>query len=127
MTSFLDDHTRRVNQPNPTKPGAHHPDTVIFTSFPAIGPMVAATLISEMGEDRTRFPAVGALLAETGLAPVTKASGRTHQVRFRYAANRHMRHAIDWWMLVLIREDPQSRTIYDQYRDRGHSHYRALR
>ena len=33
-----------------------HPDTPIFTSFPGIGPVVAATLISEMGEDRARFP-----------------------------------------------------------------------
>jgi hypothetical protein len=38
-----------------------------------------------------------------------------------------MRHAIDWWMLVATREDLWSKTIYDQHRDRGHSHYRALR
>lgn len=51
---------------------AEHPDTPIFTSFPGIGPVVAATLISEMGEDPKRFPAPGALLAEAGLAPVTR-------------------------------------------------------
>jgi transposase len=90
-----------------------HPDTPIFTSFPGIGPVVAATLISEMGEDRTRFPAPGALLAEAGLAPVTRASGRTRQVRFRYAANRRMRHMIDWWAFVAAREDDWSHQIYD--------------
>jgi transposase len=104
-----------------------HPDTAIFRSFPGIGPIVTATLISEMGEDRNRFTTASALLAETGLAPVTKASGRTRQVRFRYAANRHMRHAIDWWMLVATREDPWSKAVYDDHRRRGHSHYRALR
>jgi transposase len=75
---------------------AQHPDGSIFLSFPGIGPIVAATLISEMGEDRDRFRCVETLLTETGLAPVTKASGRTRQVRFRYAANRRMRHVIDW-------------------------------
>jgi transposase len=106
---------------------ATHPDTPIFTSFPGVGPVVAATLISEIGEDRSRYPQPGVLLAETGLAPVTRASGRTRQVRFRYAANRRMRHAIDWWMFVATREDAWSRSVYDQARARGHGKYRALR
>ena len=67
------------------------------------------------------------LLAESGLAPVTRASGRTRQVRFRYAANKHLRHAIDWWMTVAAREDPWSKQVYDQARAAGHSRYRAYR
>jgi transposase len=104
-----------------------HPDTPIFTSFPGVGPVVAATLISEIGEDRHRFPAPGALLAEAGLSPITRASGRTRQVRFRYAANRRMRHMIDWWMFTAVREDDWTRTIYDNARARGQGKYRALR
>ncbi len=104
-----------------------HPDAPIFRSFPGIGPVVAATLISEMGEDRSRFPTPAVLLAEAGLAPVTKASGRTRQVRFRYAANRRMRHVIDWWAFVATREDPWSQAVYDAARARGHGKYRALR
>lgn len=106
---------------------AQHPDTPIFTSFPGIGPVTAGVLISEMGEDRSRFPGPGALLAETGLAPVTRASGRTRQVRFRYAANRRMRHAIDWWAFTATREDPWSHQIYDTARAAGQGKYRALR
>jgi len=104
-----------------------HPDAPIFTSFPGIGPVVAATLISEMGDDRTRFPSPDVLLAEAGLAPVTKASGRTRQVRFRYAANRRMRHAIDWWAFVASREDPWSKIVYQTARGHGQNKYRALR
>lgn len=104
-----------------------HPDALVMRSFPGIGPLVAATLISEMGEDRGRYPAAPALLAEAGLAPVTRASGRTRQVRFRYAANRRMRHAIDWWTFVATREDDWSRTVYESARARGHGKYRALR
>ncbi|MBZ4510955.1 IS110 family transposase [Mycobacterium avium subsp. hominissuis] len=104
-----------------------HPDTPIFTSFPGVGPVVAGVLISEIGEARDRFPSAPSLLAESGLAPVTKASGRTRQVRFRYAANRRMRHAIDWWMFVATREDPWSADIYQQARAAGQPHHRALR
>ncbi|MGO1592410.1 MAG: IS110 family transposase [Ancrocorticia sp.] len=105
-----------------------HPDTPIFTGFPGLGPVTAATLLAGMGEDRARYPTAAALLAETGLAPVTRASGRTRQVRFRYAANKRMRHAIDWWMFVAVREDPHwSGVLYEQARDNGQGHHRALR
>lgn len=68
---------------------AAHPDGALFTSFPGIGDVIAGVMIGEMGDDRARFPAASALLAESGLGPVTRASGRTRQVRFRYAANKH--------------------------------------
>jgi transposase len=84
-----------------------HPDASIFLSFPGIGPIVAATLISEMGEDR--FPCVETLLAGTGLAPVIEASGRTRQVRFHYAVNRRVRHVIEWWVFAAAREDAWSK------------------
>lgn len=105
-----------------------HPDTRIFTSFPGIGPVTAATLLAGMGEDRARYPSAAALLAETGLAPVTRASGRTRQVRFRYAANKRMRHAIHWWAFVAVREDPLwSGVLYESARAAGQGHHRALR
>jgi hypothetical protein len=100
-----------------------HPDAPVMRSFPGIGPLVAATLISEMGEDRNRYPSAAALLADTGLAPVTRSSGRTRQVRFRYPANRRMRHAIDWWTFVATREDDWSRT---RLRDRPRTRSRQV-
>lgn len=107
---------------------AAHPDTRIFSSFPGVGRIVAATLLAGMGEDRARFPSAGALLAESGLAPVTRASGRTRQVRFRYAANKRMRHAIDWWSFVAVREDPHFTGVhYQMARAAGQGHHRALR
>jgi hypothetical protein len=51
-------------------------------------------------------PRLRARRTETDLAPLTRASGRTRQARFRYAANRRMCHVIDWWMIVAARDDP---------------------
>ncbi|WP_036508872.1 IS110 family transposase [Nocardia aobensis] len=104
-----------------------HPDAPIFRSFPGIGPVVAATLIAEMGDDRTHYPEARVLLAEAGLSPVTRASGRMHQVRFRYACNHRMRHAIDWWAFVSTRETDWAARAYEQSRARGHGKFRALR
>lgn len=106
---------------------AEHPDAVIFLSFPGMGELTAATMLAEMGEDRGRFPTADVLLAETGTAPVTRSSGRSRTVRFRYAANKRMRHAIDWWAFVSVRENHWAHHAYQQARDRGQLHNRALR
>jgi transposase len=106
---------------------ADHPDAAIFLSFPGMGQVTAATMLAEMGEDRTRFPTADVLLAETGTAPVTRSSGRSRTVRFRYAANKRMRHAIDWWAFVSVRDNPWAHAAYEQARARGQLHNRALR
>jgi transposase len=106
---------------------AEHPDAAIFLSFPGMGQITAATMLAEMGEDRARFPTADVLLAETGTAPVTRTSGRSRTVRFRYAANKRMRHAIDWWAFVSVRENDWAHDAYQQARARGQQHNRALR
>jgi transposase len=106
---------------------AGHRDAAVFLSFPGMGQITAATMLAEMGEDRARFPTPDTLLAETGTAPITRASGRSRTVRFRYAANKRMRHAIDWWAFVSIRENQWARAHYDQARAHGQQHNRALR
>ncbi len=92
-----------------------------------MGQITAATMLAEMGEDRSRFPTADVLLAETGTAPVTRSSGRSRTVRFRYAVNKRMRHAIDWQAFVSVRENDWAHAAYQQARARGQQHNRALR
>lgn len=104
-----------------------HPDATLFASFPGSGLITTATLLAEIGEDRSRFPSPGSLLAEAGLAPVTRQSGSSRRVSFRYAANHHLRAAWSQWMLTVIRISPWTRAAYDAARVRGQSHNRAVR
>lgn len=106
---------------------ARHPDAGLFASFPGVGAHTAAVLLAEIGEDRERFPTPAALLAEAGLAPVTRSSGRTRRVRFRYAANGHLRRAFMWWAFTSIRLSPWAREAYEAGRARGLRFHRALR
>jgi transposase len=106
---------------------ARHPDAAVFGSFPGTGPVTVATLIAEVGEDRSRFPSSDSLLAEAGLAPVTRQSGGSRRVSFRYAANHHLRATWQQWMLTAIRISPWTRDAYDAARARGQSHSRAVR
>ncbi|MFF4147384.1 IS110 family transposase [Streptomyces sp. NPDC001698] len=124
--ALLNDHVRILNK-RVDKLLATHPDAPIFLSFPCMGRSCAAMLLAEMGEDRDRFPTPAALLAETGVAPVTRASGRSRQVRFRYATNKRMRHAVDWWVFNMTREVPWVHEAYEQARAHKQPHHRAIR
>jgi len=106
---------------------AKHPDAKVFLSFPGVGLLTAATLLAEIGEDRDHYPAVGMLLAEAGLAPVTRSSGRSHRVGFRYAANTRLREACMWWAYNSLKTSPWARAAYDDARARKQPHHRALR
>jgi transposase len=107
---------------------AEHPDTPIFASFPGVGPVLTGVLLAEIGEDRARFPTPAVLLAESGLAPVTRASGRSRNVRFRYAANTHLRDASMWWAYNSMKEAPWAAAAFREARDhRGQRYHRALR
>jgi transposase len=119
---FLDDYEAAI-----TAVLERHPDTALFASFPGTGLITTATLLAEIGEDRSRFPSPGSLMAEAGLAPVTRQSGSSRRVGFRYAANHHLRAAWGQWMLTAIRISPWTREAYDAARARGQSHSRAVR
>lgn len=106
---------------------SQHPDTDVFLSFPAVGRITAAELLAEIGEDRTRFPNVGVLLAEAGAAPVTLASGKVQRVRIRYACNKRLRSTTTTWAYVLKRIDPISRARYLAAVERGATAHGALR
>jgi transposase len=107
---------------------AEHPDAHIFASFPGVGPITTAVLLAEIGEDRARFPTDAVLLAEAGLAPVTRASGRTRSVRFRYAANSRLRETTMWWAYNSLKASPWAAAAFRQARDqRGQHFHRALR
>lgn len=104
-----------------------HPDSELFSSFPGAGPVIAANLLAEIGEDRNRFPTPAALLAEDGLAPVTRSSGKTTRVRMRRACNTRLRDTFNWWSYTLKRIDPVTRERYLAALDRGQHTHRALR
>jgi transposase len=106
---------------------AAHEDAALYLSFPGVSTLTAASLLAEIGEDRDRFPKPALLLAEAGLAPVTRRSGQSTRVRFRLACNHHLRDAFTWWAYNSLKSSPWARASYDNSRARGLRSYRALR
>lgn len=101
-------------------------DAAILRSLPGVGTVTLATLLTEAGDPLARRDHA-ALRTLSGVAPVTKRSGKTCIVVMRYAAQVRLRQAVFHWARVAILHDPKSRSRYDALRGRGHSYGRALR
>src|ERR671911_2390551 len=101
-------------------------DAAILRSLPGVGLVVLATLLTEAGDPLARRD-YAALRTLSGVAPVTKRSGKTCLVVMRYAAQDRLRQAMFHWARVAAVHDPKSRSRYEALRARGHSYGRALR
>jgi transposase len=101
-------------------------DVEILASLPGVGRIVLATLLAEAWDALLRRD-YAALRSLTGVAPVTKKSGKSCIVIRRQACSNRLAGAIYHWARVAIQHDPKSRAKYTALRARGHSHGRALR
>src|SRR4051794_24820154 len=101
-------------------------DAAILRSLPGVGTIILATLLTEAADPLGRRDHA-ALRTLSGVAPVTKRSGKTCTVVMRYAAQNRLRQAVFHWARVAILYDPKSRSRYEALRARGHSYGRALR
>jgi transposase len=101
-------------------------DVTILRSWPGIGRIVLATLLTEAAQP-LRARDYHALRALAGVAPVTRQSGKQRFVSRRLACNKRLQTAVHHWSRVAIQHDDAARRRYDALRQRGHGHARALR
>jgi transposase len=104
-----------------------HPDARILLSFPGLGPLTAARVLAEIGDDRTRFTDARALKAYAGASPVTRASGKSHVVAHRHIKNQRLAHAGFLWALSSLRASSAANAHYRRRRDHGDGHAQAQR
>ncbi len=98
-------------------------DAAILRSLPGVGPSVLATLLSEAIQNRD----LGALRCLCGVAPVTLRSGGSCRVAKRRASHQRLQEALYHWARVAVQRDPICKNKYQELRQRGHGHSRALR
>jgi transposase len=123
----LDALTAQLASSEETEPGqAKQHDVEILASLPGVGRIVLATLLAEAWDALQRRD-YAALRSLTGVAPVTKRSGKSCRVVRRQACHDRLANAMYHWARVAVQHDPRSRAKYAALRSRGHSHGRSLR
>jgi transposase len=88
---------------------------------------IVATLWAELGDANGRWESFRHLQAEAGVVPVTKASGKSRTVQFRFSCNKLMRYAAYWLVFVSLNQSEWANHYYRNQRAKGHSHHQALR
>jgi transposase len=110
----------------PTEGKAEHRDALLLQSLPGLGTLVCATMLAEAWQplQQRDYPSLRSL---SGVAPVTKRSGKQYAVEMRTGCNQRLRTAVHYWIDNAVKRDAHWKARYAALRASGHSHGRAIR
>jgi transposase len=106
---------------------ARLPDYRLFATLPGAGRVFASRLLAAFGEQRGRFPNAASLQKYAGVAPVTKRSGKSHTVHWRWACPTFLRQTFVEWTAQTIPRSFWAKAFYERHRARGASHNATVR
>lgn len=107
-----------------------HPDAEILLSFPGLGIQgiqLAARVLAEIGDDRTRFADARGLKAYAGSSPITRASGKKSAITRRWVKNDRLNPAGYLWAFASLRASTGANAHYRRRREEGDWHAAAQR
>ena len=104
-----------------------HPDARLFESLPGSGAAMAPRLLSAFGSRRERFQAAAEVQEYSGIAPVTKRSGKHSQTTWRWGAPKFVRQSFHEFARLSIHHSAWARAYYDLQRERGKSCHASIR
>lgn len=106
---------------------ARHPDHEIFRSLPGAGDALVPRMIAALGSDRERYDDAEEVQSHTGIAPVTRTSGKTKHVSRRHACPKFLRQTFHEFADHARKWSAWSKAYYEHKRATGCRHHAALR
>ena len=106
---------------------AQHPRAKLLRGLPGVGTINLAQLLAEVGPILDRVSTAEQAAADCGAAPVTRASGKTSGVYFRWAANSRARTALTAFAHNARMQSPWAGRLYADARARGKRNPHATR
>jgi transposase len=99
-----------------------YPDAEIIGSQPGLGPVLAARVLAEFGDDPTRYATAKCRKNYAGTSPITRASGTKKVAAARFVHNDRLIDALIAQAFSALRVSPGARAYYDRLRARGAEH-----
>ena len=103
------------------------PDAEVFRSLPRAGKVNAAQMLAEWGDCREAYDGPEAVAALSGMAPITRRSGKHLAVGFRWACNKRFRNAMTTFADNGRHASRWAAAVYQAAVDRGADHPHAVR
>jgi transposase len=104
-----------------------HPDYALFDPLPGAGPVYTPRLMVAFGEQRERFNNAAEVQKYGGIAPVTKRSGQSTWIHWRWQCSTFLRQTFIEWAAQTINKSYWAGLYYHQQRTKGCSHQAAVR
>lgn len=104
-----------------------HPKAHLFTKLRGAGPALAPRLLCAFGSQKDRWEDADSLASFSGIAPVTRRSGKQCQVQRRYACPKFLRQTFHEFADSARIYCPWTKARYRMLRDRGMKHHAAIR
>jgi transposase len=101
-------------------------DVAIVLSLPGVGRKITAWLFAEAAQPLAERD-YQTLRTHSGVAPVTKQSGKRRLVVMRHGCNPRLRHALYHMARVAMQRDAHFNSVYTALRAKGQRHGQALR
>ena len=100
---------------------------LLFSPLPGAAQVLAPRLLTAFGEDRQRYPHADSLQMYSGIAPVTKRSGKKTWVHWRWQCPTFVRQTFVDWASQTINKSAWAGAYYRQQRAKGCSYQVAVR
>lgn len=104
-----------------------HPDGQLFTSLRGAGPTLAARLLGAFGSQKDRWKSAEELVCLSGIAPVTKQSGKSRVVRQRWACPAYLKQTFHEFADSARKFCRWTKARYRQLKAAGMKHNAAIR
>lgn len=104
-----------------------HPDKNIFLSYPGVGDILAARLLSIFGDNRKLYDSANEIQQLAGTCPVTEKSGNMHNIFYRRACNRFYRDTFHQLAFASLTKSDWAMAYYKQHRAKMNRNAHALR
>ena len=106
---------------------AQHPDAHLLKDVPGAGDAMAPRLLAALGSDRERYANADEVAVISGIAPITRQSGKTKQVMRRWGCPQFLKQTFHEFADAARKWCPWSRAYYQLLKARGMGHHAALR
>ena len=104
-----------------------HPEAKLYTDLPVAGPVMAPRLCAFFGTDRSRYESAHNVNSFTGVAPVTKKSGKSRVVYFRVACPKFDRQTFHEFARLSLPECQWARNYVEYYTKKGKKFHTIIR
>jgi len=122
LSPLIEEYDRRIEQLFQA-----HPEAPLFQGLPGAGPALAPRLLAFFGTDRSRYATAQNVQSFSGIAPVTKSSGKTQAVYARRACPRFDRQTFHEFARLSVARCQWAQNYLAYYTAQGKPYHTIIR